>query len=115
MFDRIGALAQEARKGRNYTHTDVRKLLGWDKSRLSRIEKGRQNPSLVDFLQLGVLFSHEFQIKTSQFMEEIKADIYARLCDLLEAEDDVVNPSSFKRIDNLKALKLDLEALHGAA
>jgi len=115
MIERIGELAREAREGRNYSQTDVRKLLGWDKSRLSRIEKGEQDATISDYMHFAVLFSQEFSVKTVEYLAELKAEIYARLCDLLEAEGDALNPDSFKRIANLKALKLDLETLHGAA
>ncbi|MEM7241536.1 MAG: helix-turn-helix transcriptional regulator [Pseudomonadota bacterium] len=115
MIERIGELAREARKGRNYTQTDVRKLLGWDKSRLSRIENGEQEATISDYMHFAVLFSQEFSVKTVEYLAELKAEIYARLCDLLDMENGEINPDSFKRLDNLKALKIDLEALHGAA
>ena len=112
MMKDIGRLLFEAREARNYSQADVRHLLGWSKSRLSRIETGAQPANLNDYMQCAVLFSQEFAVKTMDYMSEVKAEIYARLCDLLEAEQNRDNPKSFKRLDNLKALKIDLETLH---
>ena len=113
MTDGFGPLAKQVREGHNYTQLDVARLLGIDDSRLSRLESGEQQVSLKDYMGFAVLFSTEFSIKTSEKMAELKADIYARLCDLVEAERNDPNPKSFNRRSNLNALKGDLELLHG--
>jgi len=112
MTKRFGPLAQQAREARSYKQTDVDRLLGFSKGRLSRIENGKQAVSLNDYLSFAILFSSEFSIRSSEIVADLKADIYSRLSELLEAE-DTENPRSFKRLSNLKALHTDLELLHG--
>lgn len=53
----------EARKERNMTQSDLAKLMGTQKSNISRLESGNYNPSLDFLIRIAGCLGKELQIK----------------------------------------------------
>ncbi len=110
MLRKIHHQVQTARKSRAYSQSDLAHLLGIKHRDIEKLESGKREPSLAEALILATIFESEARALISDLVEEIKADLYIRLSEIVEKTSQPT--FGYRRHANLLALKTELERVH---
>lgn len=113
MKHRLGALVAEARTNHQLDQTELGHLIGLKKSVVSKIENGERALTGEELLTLTLIFKDWFEFRSESFMEDITADLAARLRDVVETK--VFTPLEAKKEVWFQRLLGQLDSAYGEA
>lgn len=78
------ALVREARQKHHLDQDEFGMLLGWDDATVSKVENGHRPLYADELLALALIFEDEVEVDIETYVEDITADIAARLREYLD-------------------------------
>ncbi|MEM8793402.1 MAG: helix-turn-helix transcriptional regulator [Pseudomonadota bacterium] len=103
-----------ARKKAGYTQDDIAHLLDAHQTVVSQLEHGKRRPSLIEIVELSLIYGRSFESLFAEVMAESRAHLLARLASLPEPGRQAM--TTFNRTGSIARLKQQLaeEQDHGS-